>query len=77
MITIDELIEQINNTIATLKALTIKNNQNDDYKDNQLITKLHMLIKHLKEDQDMNMENFNRVLNETQKEADELIAKWS
>ena len=67
---------KINANINAINAITIVDNHIDTWKKQQLITKHQILLQHLNDNIDTDMEKFSQILREVQIEIDELIAKW-
>ena len=69
---IEKLIEPIHNYISQLHKI------NSDKKNiDGILMDYQILLYHIKYDAPLNMEKFHKVLKANNKEADELIAKWS
>ena len=71
----NEAIKNINDNLKNLKKITIKNNYDEIWILNQLISKYNLILG-LNVDVDVDIENFCRVVKETQEEADYFIIKY-
>ena len=72
----NEAIKNINDNLDNLKKITIKDNHDEIWMLNQLISKYNIILG-LNLELDVDIENFCRVVKETQDEADYFIVKYT
>jgi len=67
--------ESINEKLSALNKTHITCNEGQWIKQ-QLINKYHILLQHLEENEDVDMDKFCSIIKATHKEVEELICKW-